>query len=181
LKTQLEEINPGEAALVMCVDMKTYDYASKKEKSFQGVPILPHESHTDVGIINFPDEHYHYDFRFFPKELVTNLIGEHDEFIAEDPDEWLAVVQRADEVIGKPYLTELICLREMPVFPLNYKFSAKLERAYEQHSLVNNICPHKGYMTFESNCHGCDRICPGHGLGFKDGKVYKRSKFLRYN
>lgn len=180
MKTQLEEIKPGETALVMCVDVKTYDYASKEEALFEGLPILPYDSHADIEIINFHDEHFHYDFRFFPKELTTSLIGEHEEFIAENPDEWMVVVQRADEVIGKPYLKELVCLREMPVFPLNYKFSSKLEDAYRQNPLVSNVCPHKGYITFESTRDGCDRICPGHGLGFKDGKVCRRSKYLKY-
>lgn len=178
MKTQLEEIKPGETALVMCVDVKTYDYTKKEEAVFESLPILPYQPHTDIEIVNFPAEHYHYDFRFFPEELVTTLIGDYEDFITESPDEWMVVVQRADEIISKPYLTELVCLREMPVFPLNYTFSRRLEKAYEQHSLVNNVCPHKGYMTFESTRDGCDQICPGHGLGFKDGKVCRRSKNL---
>lgn len=182
MKTQLEEIKPGETALVMCVDATTYDYKIKEEFFFECLPILPYNSHADIEIIKFSAEHYHYDFRFFPPELVANLIGEPDEWlILDNPDNWMSVVQRADEVIGEPYLKELVCVREMPVFPINYKFSSKLEQAYEHHPLVNNVCPHKGYMTFESTRDGCDRICPGHGLGFKDGKICKRSKNLRYN
>jgi len=179
MKTQLEEIKPGETALVMCVDAKSYDYTDKKEKLFEGLPILPYQSHTDVEIINFPAEHYHYDFRFFSQKLAISLIGEYDKFIISNPDEWMAVVQRADEVISKSYLKKLVCIREMPIFPLNYSFTSKLEQAYKHHLLINNVCPHKGYMTFEATRDGCDRICPGHGLGFKNSKVCKRSNNLR--
>ena len=179
MKTQLEEIKPGEAALVMCINIKTCDDETSKEIEFKSLPILPYNSHTDNEIIQFPLEHYHFDFRFFPEELVATLIEEDNKLIIDNPDEWTVVIQVADEVTCEPYLKELVCLREMPVFPTNYKFSSKLEKVYEHHPLVNNICPHKGYMTFESTRDGCDRICPGHGLGFKNGKVCKRSKNLR--
>ena len=179
MKTQLEEIKPGESALVMCIDTQIRDEASQEKMLFKSLPILPYNFHTDIEIIRFPYKHYHFDFRFFPKELVTTFIEEDNKLIIDNPDEWTIVIQVADEVTCEPYLKELVCLREMPVFPTNYKFSSKLEKAYEYHPLVNNICPHKGYMTFKSTRDGCDRICPGHGLGLKNGKVCKRSKNLR--
>lgn len=181
MKTQLEEIKPGETALVMCVDTETRSRASCEYRLFKGLPILPYPPHPDKEIIGFPDLHYHYDYRFWSAELAEKVASELEIYYDSNPSEWMAIIQRADEVISEPYLKELVCLREMPVFPLNYSFSSKLEQAYEQHQLVGNVCPHKGYMTFESSRDGCDRICPGHGLGFKDGKVCKRSKNLRYN
>jgi hypothetical protein len=94
----------------------------------------------------------------------------------ETPDDWPSRIQRAEDVIGEPFLKKMVCVREMPFLAPSYSFIPALEEAYKDHILLNDICPHQGYKTFPSLLDGCQRICPGHGLGFRDGKVCKRSQ-----
>jgi hypothetical protein len=96
--------------------------------------------------------------------------------IYETSADWPSYIQRHEDVIGEPFLKKMVCVREMPFLDPSYKFILALEEAYKDHTMVNDICPHQGYKTFPSLLDGCQRICPGHGLCFRDGKVCKRSE-----
>jgi hypothetical protein len=179
MKTQLEEVAIGQVASVLCVKSRMYCSALCDYKLFPVLPILPYSSHSDAKVIGFDDLHLHYDYRFWWKGLAEEVFNE---WMYENTTDWPSRIQRAEDVIGEPFLKKMVCVREIPFLAPSYSFMPALEEAYKDHTLVNDICPHQGYKTFPciptfaSLDTGCQRICPGHGLGFRDGKVCKRSE-----
>jgi hypothetical protein len=173
MKNQLDEVSIGEVALVLCVKSRMYTSVNRSYQIFSALPILPYEPHSDAKIIGFPDPHLHYDYRFWSDKLVKDVFSD---WMYETCDDWPSRIQRAEDVIGEPFLKKMVCVRLMPFLPSSYNFIPDLEEAYKDYVLVNDICPHQGYKTFPSLLDGCHRICPGHGLGFRDGKVCKRSE-----
>ncbi|MEG4210359.1 hypothetical protein [Microcoleus sp. S13_B4] len=175
MKTQLEEVAVGQVASVLCVTSRMYTSVSRSYQIFTALPILPYEPHSDAKIIGFPDLHLHYDYRFWSDKLVKEVFNDS---IYETSADWPSYIQRAEDVISEPFLKKMVCVREMRFLDSSYSFISALEEAYKDHTLVNDICPHQGYKTFPSllDPDGCQRVCPGHGLGFRDGKVCKRSQ-----
>jgi hypothetical protein len=173
MKTQLEEVAIGQLASVFCVKSRMYTSVNRSYQIFTALPILPYEPHSDAKIIGFPDPHLHYDYRFWSDQVVKEVFNDS---IYETSADWPSYIQRHEDVIGEPFLKKMVCVREMPFLDHSYKFILALEEAYKDYTLVNDICPHQGYKTFPSLLDGCQRICPGHGLGFRDGKVCKRSE-----
>ncbi|MEG4596045.1 hypothetical protein QUB00_30165 [Microcoleus sp. F8_C2] len=174
-KIQLEEVAIGQAASVLCVKSRMYTSVNRDYQLFSALPILPYDPHSDGKIIGFPDLHFHYDYRFWSDQLIKEVFND---WMYETPEDWPSRIQRAEDVIGEPFLKKMVCVREMPFLAPSYNFIPALEEAYKDHTPVNDICPHQGYKTFPSlyDPDGCQRICPGHGLGFRDGKVCKRSE-----
>jgi hypothetical protein len=179
MKTQLEEVAIGQVASVLCVKSRMYSSVHQSYQLFLVLPILPYEPHSDAKIIGFPDPHLHYDYRFWWDGLARDVFND---WMYKNTDDWPSRIQRAEDVIGEPLLKKMVCVREMPFLAPSYNFIPDLEEAYKAHPLVNDICPHQGYKTFPciptfaSLDKGCQRICPGHGLGFRDGKVCIRSE-----
>ncbi|MEG4959847.1 MULTISPECIES: hypothetical protein [unclassified Microcoleus] len=173
MKNQLEEISIGQLASVLCVASTMYSSVLRDYKHFPVLPILPYPPHSDSKVIGFDDLHLHYDYRFWWDGLAEEVFND---LIYENPSDWPSRIQRAEDVIGEPFLKKMVCVREMPFLHSSYSFITALEEAYKDHTLTNDICPHQGYKTFPSLLDGCQRICPGHGLGFRDGKVCKRSQ-----
>lgn len=147
MKTQLEEIAIGQVASVLCVKSRMYSSVHQSYQLFPVLPILPYEPHSDAKIIQFPDLHLHYDYRFWSDKLIEEVSYS----IYRTPDDWPSRVQLEEDVINKPFLKKMVCLKEMPFMGSYYNFMPDLEEAYKNYVLVDDICPHQGYKTFPSS------------------------------
>lgn len=133
--------------MVRCVSSILYSYIRREYRLFPVLPILPYEPHSDAKIIQFPDLHLHYDYRFWSDKLIEEVSYS----IHRTPDDWPSRVQLQEDVIDEPFVKKMVCLKEMPFMGSYYNFMPDLEEAYQNHVLVDNICPHQGYQTFPSS------------------------------
>lgn len=191
MKTQLEDLEPGELCKVRCVTVDTFLQSIKEYKRIENIPILPYPPHSDLEIIGFAPVHYHFDYRFFTIELAQDIL-ELDCF--SDSEDWASRIQLEEEVIGEPYDRDLVCEREPVIAGDWYDFVAAVEDHYEHTRLTPNqkgcfVCPHRGYVlnkiTPESLTNKAIKphhtkavfACPGHGLIFdRCGGVIRRTK-----
>lgn len=191
MKTQLQDIAPGDLCVVRCITIDTYSQTEAQYKRLENVPILPYPPHSDLEIIGFAPLHYHFDYRFFAIELVQEIL-EGDCYF--DPEDWASRIQLAEEVIGEPYDRELVCERETVIAGDWYGFVGAVEDHFEGATLTADnsgclLCPHRGYavqrVTPESmtnkaiKSHHLKAVfgCPGHGLIFDEsGQVIRRVK-----
>lgn len=144
------------------------------------VPVLG-SKHRDAEHIEFPDEHYHVDWRFVGargyRNVMATSFAPHGSVLTSDgSDPWNRGVHRASE------LRRIKCKREMPIFPSRQMLGtsstrvsgtppatrwARLERA--QAVVCNklkpgNVCPHRGIALDQFAQADGTAICPGHGL-----------------
>lgn len=183
LKNQLDDIRPGEFALVKCVKVSRYNYREGGYRIFEQIPILPYPPHSDKEILKFPDPHYHLDLRFLPFDVVERFLPDD---VQLDPEEWPNIVLLESEVESEIFELHLKCEREMPIMGDFYDFLRALEDEYVGQSLADgDICPHKGFKMIK-NPHiekgfstkiACAYACPGHGLGCgANRKILRRTK-----
>lgn len=188
LKTQLDDVRPGEFALVRCVKTRRYREGDREVKIFDQVPVFPGPPHSDEKFIGLKLLHYHFDFRFANWYLIQHLLpGD----VLLDPEEWPSMVLLASEVIGEPFYLHLKCEREAPIMGDWYDFLKCLENGYLGQSLLpGHICPHQGYKVIEnphieqrfSKALQCRFACPGHGLRFGDDeKVVRATQASQYS
>lgn len=191
MKNQLDDINPGEAALVRCITVETYSQTIKDYKRIECVPILPYPPHSDLEIIGFAPLHYHFDYRFFTIELLQDILESDCYF---DPEDWASRIQLAEEAIGEPYDLELLCEREPVIAGDWYGFVGAVEDHFAGTKAILDssgcrTCPHRGYAVqrvtpdnitnkaIKSHHLKAAFGCPGHGLVFDEaGKVIQRVK-----
>lgn len=159
------------------------------------VPVLGNE-HDDIEIFDFPQKHYHFDFRFCSDSLL-DLYNIQD----IELDGFNSVLVVAQLLLdGQPTLKRFKCHRAMPEFPIYIRRESRklyildedvieerikinptvpeLEKAFKSHKVVCNRCPHKGLdlSLIPFNQHGL-RVCPLHGLASdKDGNIVRRTK-----
>ena len=131
------------------------------------VPVIgpPHE---DAEIINFPDEHYHIDWRFAHARMLyrAQQVGRISEF-------GRVIMVRTNQrygdpqpiVLDGPVMKRRLCRREFSTFPRMASWQLALDAAYRDCKLKPGmVCPHRG-IPLES-VRAMDGIvtCPGHGL-----------------
>jgi len=119
--------------------------------------------HEDAELIEFPHDHYHFDFRF-----VSNLSS-----LMRPAEEWrfARVLTRAACAImdGSEPRVEWMrrkCIRDGPLFPDAPHWGSKLERAYANKKLECGRCPHRGLPLHGQPVNGGVVVCPGHGLAW---------------
>lgn len=176
LKTQLDDLTPGEYALVRCIQARRYRAYNREDIIFDQVPILPGPPHSDKDTIGFEPMHYHIDYRFASQYLIEHLLPDD---VLLDPEEWPSIILLASEVISEPFELHLKCERHAPIMGDWYDFLRRLEQKYLGQSLLpGNVCPHQGYKVIEnpkieqrfSRAKQCRYACPGHGLRFGDDR-----------
>lgn len=134
------------------------------------VPILG-PLHSDAGIINFPHEHWHIDWRFASKPLWAYASG-----IWRSESHCYSVVQQPRAVPSwglKPLIDEkfgvqvmrMKCKREFPSYPYSKAvWLTELKKKFAGCTLKpGRICPHQG-VPVVGPADGDIVTCPGHGL-----------------
>lgn len=132
------------------------------------VPVIG-PAHEDSDVINFPEDHWHVDWRF-----VTNDFFEfHTRFRAEPGGTVISVRNTTSEVFNR----RIKCRREMPAFPNGAPWQTALEKAYADCRLKPGlVCPHRGIPLAGVPSEGGVIVCPGHGLAWNaaTGEMVKR-------
>jgi hypothetical protein len=52
----------------------------------------------------------------------------------ENTTDWPSRIQRAEDVIGEPFLKKMVCVREIPFLAPSYSFMPAFEEAYKDHT-----------------------------------------------
>jgi hypothetical protein len=175
IKTQQDIVKIGEQAIVRCVTLeKMYSYLEQEHIKIFNVPVFPYPGHEDSEIIGFTPIHRHCDYRFWTDDMINEHISS---FHYPEPSDWPSKIVREEEIIDE-YDRVLPCLREMLFLHKDYNFLPKLEEAYADRDLLEgDICPHRRFKVFPNSRLGKDcKTCPGHGLTYKNGKLYPRSQ-----
>lgn len=130
--------------------------------------------HEDAEIINFPDLHYHVDWRFVPQRLLARVGW--DFTMRRSSCSFDLPGQRSlgmplheghmnVEGLPPPIQRRLKCKRDFPPYPAA-SFIAPLEKKFAGCRLKkNHACPHRGVPlgSLPRDEHGVAQ-CPAHGL-----------------
>lgn len=136
------------------------------------VPVLG-PKHEDAEHLNFPDPHYHVDWRFIPAQQYRQTLsgrpsGSTLGTVLTNTEGYYPGTVETELLRGTPVLKRRLCKRAMPIFPARPNIDwARLERA--QAFVCNklkpgNICPHRGIDLTPFIEPDGTAICPGHGL-----------------
>lgn len=137
--------------------------------SLRLVPLLG-PLHEDAEIINFPERHWHVDWRF-----VSQKAWDHFSYLRSR----LARPISENNVTGQLTRHRLKCKREMPIFPDKSRvlWLEKLEESFQNNCLKPGlICPHRGIPLAGCQVENSVVVCPGHGLAWniESGKLVAR-------
>ena len=125
--------------------------------------------HEDAEIINFPDEHFHIDWRFVMPRMLkrAQAFGIMSEFarpIQLQTSKFYGYQQQI--VLDGPVVKRRLCRREFGDYPRHKSgWQPILDSAYRDCKLKPGmVCPHRG-IPLES-VRAVDGVvtCPGHGL-----------------
>jgi hypothetical protein len=134
------------------------------------VPVMG-PKHEDAEHLEFPEQHYHIDWRFVHNYSFRIASGRH----GFPHSQVLTSTHGKRELKGTPVMRKARCLRVMPDFPLVAKVITardagrwdRLERAqFTRCSKLKpgNVCPHRGIDLTPFEQPDGTAICPGHGL-----------------
>lgn len=147
------------------------------------VPIIG-TLHEDAEHINFPEEHWHVDWRFvggyswhiIQKDVERHIayyhhIGAGDDAILKRPIVKCSTVGEIERVRMK-------CRRDTPKWSNELPWTRALEDAYAGSSARCGVCPHRGMPLAGAPIENGARVCPGHGLAFDvtTGELRRRAK-----
>ena len=171
-----------------------YSSQYKKEKVYHSGIHLPviGVHHEDAKELKFDAWHYHVDFRFVAKRMITHWTeGKHWNnwgTYKSDIEKPCPFGER-NKYLGKPIKTELLkdhkivylrrkMLREQPVFPNTDGIKDALKGYIGKKWACGKICPHKGTpLTGAKKDARGNILCPTHGLAFnKKGVCVERFK-----
>ena len=146
------------------------------------LPVMGPE-HEDKELLDFPQRHFHIDWRFASQQaLAAASFGRDLRWVYGFP-----LCTRTDSMSGAPnplklqdlitsvtpVLVRLKCKREWPEYPKSIRWLPELQKAYADKDAAS-VCPHRG---IPASCYieepdGVLR-CPGHGLAIdaETGKV----------
>lgn len=173
IKTQQDNVEIGEYAIVRCITVQIYSYVERSFIIAANVPVFPYPAHEDNEIIKFPEVHRHYDYRFWSSDMITDHISL---LLLDSWTDLPSMIALESDIIDE-YDRVLVCTREVIFLGEDYSFLPDLEKAYADQFLIDeNICPHRGFKVFpDRQANESCKTCPGHGLRFDSrGKVLKR-------
>ena len=136
LVTEVESVEVGRFYLVPCVYMPP-----DGSRSLTGWAPIIGPRHSDEETIKFPDEHYHYDFRFVTAAQMSKILGLREPAIAP------AVVLDSKYVKDTRWRRRMCRHAGPPEWPYQRSpWMAALEDAYASHRLKPDcrVCPHRG-------------------------------------
>mgnify|MGYP002784344289 CR=1 FL=1 len=157
------ELVLGQRYRVRCVRTDGLHYWPK------WIPVLG-PLHEDAAIIDFPEDHWHIDWRFAPASFF---------------DFTRCRVHPLGQVISKRNTRgglvrhALVYKREMPEFPNYAHWLPELEAAHADDRLKPGlVCPHRGISLKGCPHRGGVIVCPGHGLAWDvtTGRLVRREK-----
>jgi hypothetical protein len=123
--------------------------------------------HEDAEFVGFPEQHFHVDWQFAPREVWRNLgnrwyPGNHFAWPIQCPDNLGVRV-----ILEGPVLKRMKCKRDPGCFPVEKAKNSWLPRLQQSLAcakLVNGVCPHRGIPVSAMHREGDILTCPGHGL-----------------
>lgn len=160
------------------------------------VPLLG-PVHEDREIINFPDYHFHIDWRFVKPRVFEAMIREQEVSIGFDATQKhypprLQMYEPAHLLMAMAAVAggnikrdvhryrPMTLYREHAVFPDRVRWLGSLEAKYASAKLRPNlVCPHRGISCAGVTCSGdgLKVVCPGHGLAWnrETGELIRRT------
>ena len=139
------------------------------------IPLIGTE-HEDAEIIGFPHSHWHIDWRFategfYGRSLSWELTPHGTVFTRQS-------ARNDPNFHGDIRRKRMKCKRPMPEFPGEtlVKWLPKLEQLFENRTMTNMICPHRGMPLTGCPVKDGVVVCPGHGLAWniENGRLAKR-------
>lgn len=139
--------------------------------------------HTDADHLKFPDQHYHFDFRFFPKRtwdrfsgysregltsFVTNIEAPHARVLSEFHHKQ----RHHPDLPEMPVYKRLRCRRDFSFLTVGrFAHFAELHKAYAGRPAIRTevgfVCPHRLAPLSGLKANDAGTIqCPLHGLCF---------------
>lgn len=134
--------------------------------------------HEDAEIINFPDHHWHIDWRFISTRLYHEYFKLGGGFLM--PWAWPISEVYASVDVTKRLLK---CKRQFGAYvpPTRIPWLSKLQAKYQNAKMKNFICPHKGLPCNGTPIVDGVVVCRGHGLAFnvETGSLVNQLKTAR--
>lgn len=129
------------------------------------VPILG-PMHEDREIIDFPEHHYHIDWRFVSARAWQRRLSASPGKGKSNGHKVLGLPISERNICSDVFMHRLLCKREMPEFPLS-AWLTELEPLYASRRLTEDfVCPHRGIPLAGCPVKNGVVICPGHGLAW---------------
>lgn len=146
------------------------------------VPIIG-PLHEDAEHINFPEDHWHVDWRFIggylwreSQKVVEQHLAYHD-YIGAGDDAILKrpIVKRS--TVGEIQRVRMKYRRSTPMWSNSLPWTRALENAYVHTNARCGFCPHRGMPLVGAPIENGARVCPGHGLAWdvKTGELRRRA------
>lgn len=123
--------------------------------------------HEDREIIDFPELHYHIDWRFVGNEFYEWMVrrGRRSPYGLGNIYS-LVLVDTKNHKLGPVIHRRMKCKRDFPQYPAGVRWIDQLYDAYAEARLTDDlICPHRGasLASLPTDDAGCV-TCPLHGL-----------------
>ena len=169
----------GKRYRVPCVRAGENRYPWWSEPS-EWIPVLL-PKHTDQEIIGVPQQHWHIDYRFLGRRTFARLMRHEIEGLVDAESRQRLRHHRAAQIvmetdlrgvpllsITEPEMRIRTCWRgPLQAWP-TVAWHAPLEEAMQGKSVVNHKCPHRGIDLRDCPVVQGKRLCPGHGLVFRE-------------